>query len=166
MRKTILARDVMHSPVRQLTTWTPVREAAAFLLRQGISGAAVIDEHGHWAGVFTQSDLARYVKERVVPGAEDRSLEAREGADRRGFSTDRFGDTTVREFMTVGLFTVFPDTTLEEVIHALTSFEVHRVFVIDELKGELLGVITSMDLLRYLDEQVDRSGKALSLTRT
>ena len=160
------ARDLMKAPVRQLTAWTPVREAAAFLLRQGISGAPVIDEHGHWVGVFTQNDIARYVQNRVVPGAADRTLESRGAPDLRFFSTDRFGDTPVREFMTAGLFTVFPEATLEEVVHALTAFKVHRVFVIEGQKGALLGVITTMDVLRHLDQQSGRADKGSQLVRS
>ena len=53
MRKIVLARDLMKGPVRQLTTRTLVRDAAAFLLRHGISGAPVIDDHGRWIGVLT-----------------------------------------------------------------------------------------------------------------
>ena len=41
MKESILARDLMSRPVRRLTASTPVRDAAAFLLRHGISGAPV-----------------------------------------------------------------------------------------------------------------------------
>jgi CBS domain-containing protein len=53
--------------------------------------------------------------------------------------------------MTLGLYTVFPDSPLQDVVHALTSFKVHRVFVIEERGNSLLGVITTMDLLRWMD---------------
>src|SRR5688572_30212217 len=101
MRRTVFARDLMRHPVRQLTAWTPVREAAAFLLRQGISGAPVIDEHGRWVGVFTQNDLARFVRNRILPRYPARTLESREDvADLSVLSPDKFGDSPVRDFMT------------------------------------------------------------------
>ena len=152
MRRTVLARDLMRHPVRQLMAWTPAREAAAFLLRQGISGAPVLDEHGRWVGVFTLNDLARFVRNRIVPRHPERTLESREAvADLSALSPDKLGDAPVRDFMTSGMFTVFPDATLDEVVHTMTAFEIHRVFVIEEKKGELLGVITTMDLLRWMD---------------
>ena len=152
MTRTLRARDLMTRPVCQLMGHTPVRDAAAFLLRHGISGAPVLDEHGRWAGVFTQNDLSRYVQNRIGPAFEDRTLESREiVANLFALPSDKFGDTPVREFMTAGMFTVFPDTPMAEVIHAMTSFKVHRVFVIDEQDGSLEGVITSMDILRTLD---------------
>lgn len=154
MAKKILARDLMKHPVRQLTAAAPVRDAAAFLLRHGISGAPVLDEHGAWMGVFTQNDLARYVERKLVPSKVERTLEAREpAADLFGMPPDRFGETPVREFMTPGMFTVFPDSTLEEVIHTLTANRIHRVFVIEEKGGLLQGVITTMDLLRWMDRR-------------
>lgn len=152
MRKSVLARDLMRHPVRQLTAWTPVREAAAFLLRQGISGAPVIDEHGRWIGVFTLNDLARSVQRRIVRRLPERTLESRERVgDPSELSPAKLGEIPVKEFMTTGLFTVFPDATLEEVVHALTEFGVHRLFVIGDERGELLGVITTMDVLRWMD---------------
>src|SRR5262245_62458831 len=123
MSKTILASDLMRHPVRQLTAWTTVREAAAFLVRQGISGAPVVDEHGQWVGVFSQNDLARYLQGRIVPPRAERTLESREGlAGPAALLPDRIGDAPVREFMTPGMYTVFPDATLEEVVHTMTAF--------------------------------------------
>jgi CBS-domain-containing membrane protein len=167
MRRPVFARDLMRHPVRQLTSWTPVRDAAAFLLRHGISGAPVIDEHGHWLGVFSQNDLARYVQNRLAPRHPQRTLESRDAiADLSALTLDKFGEASVRDFMTTGLFTVFPEATLDEVVHALTAFKVHRVFVIEERKGELLGVITTMDVMKHLDQQGKRRKKASKLART
>jgi CBS domain-containing protein len=159
MRKTVLARDLMRHPVRQLTAWTPVSEAAAFLQRQGISGAPVIDEHGRWVGVFTQNDLARWVRNRLARRGPTRTLESREGVGELAslFAT-RAGEAPVREapvrdFMTAGLYTVFPEATLEEVVRTMAAFDIHRVFVIEEEKGDLLGIITTMDVLRWMDAE-------------
>ena len=150
MEKTLtLASDLMSRPVRQLTSWTPVGEAAAFLLRHGISGAPVIDEHGKWIGVFTQNDLARAVQSRLILPEVQRTLETREPAvDLFALPPEEIRRTPIRAFMTLGLFTVFPEATVEEVAATMTNFHIHRVFVIDEDRGSLLGVITTMDVLR------------------
>jgi len=150
--ETLLARDLMSRPVKRLTASTPLRDAAAFFVRHGISGAPVIDAHGRWLGVFTQRDLARHVQERMTVSRRERTLESREPVlDAEGMPTDEFGQTPIRELMSRGMFTVFPDATLEEVIRALVSFKVHRVFVIDEKSGELEGVITTLDVLGALE---------------
>ena len=154
MTKIVRARDLMTRPVCQLMARTPVHDAAAFLLRHGISGAPVLDDHGNWVGVFTQNDLARYVQNRIGYASSDRTLESREiVVNLFSLPPDEFGKTPVKEFMTAGLYTVYPDATMDEVIHAMTSFKVHRVFVIDEQEGSLQGVITTMDVLRRLDAE-------------
>ncbi len=149
--ETLLARDLMTRPVKRLTASTPLRDAAAFFVRHGISGAPVVDARGRWLGVFTQRDLARHVQERMVVTRGERTLESREPAlGETGDPAPDFGRTPVRALMTRGLYTVFPDATLGEVMRALVSFSVHRIFVIDEKDGELLGVITTLDVLRAL----------------
>jgi len=156
MMAVLLARDVMSRPVRRLTSSTPVRDAAAFLTRNGISGAPVVDVHGRWIGVFTQRDLARHVQERWGKRRRrgERTLESREPVlDASGEPTDEFGRTPVKELMTEGMFTVFPESTLEEVMRSMVKFQIHQVFVIDEATGELEGVITTMDVLSALSAQ-------------
>jgi|SRR5579862_2994300 len=166
MLKTVLARDLMKGPVRQLQAATPVRDAAAFLLRHGISGAPVIDEHGEWKGVFTQNDLARYVQTRLKPLRSDRTLESREAVALSSETwPDDLGQTPVRELMTLGLFTVFPEATLEEVVHTLTAFKVHRVFVLEETGTKLLGIITTMDVLTWMDAHPDSKKERRPLAR-
>jgi CBS domain-containing protein len=145
----------MSRPVKRLTASTPVREAAAFLTRNGISGAPVVDGRGRWVGVFTQRDLARHVQERMVQGRRrERTLESREPVvDAAGEPSEDFGRTPVRELMTRGMFTVFPESTLDEVVRSMLRFKIHRVFVIDEASGDLEGVITTFDVLQALDEK-------------
>jgi CBS-domain-containing membrane protein len=155
MLRQVLARELMNSPVRQLTDRTTVRDAAAFLIRHGISGAPVIDDHNRWLGVFTLNDLARFVQQRILP----RKDEPFPGLP------DRFGRTPIRQLMSFGLFTVFPDSPLEDVVHALTAFKVHRVFVIEERSQALLGVITTMDLLRWMDLRHQKEKKIRHLKK-
>lgn len=151
-RELIFARDVMSRPVRRLTVEALVPDAAAFFLRHGISGAPVTGAQGRPVGVFTMSDLARAVQKRLLPHATpDRTLEAREPAP-KDLPLEGFEKATVGELMTPGLFTVFPEATLDEVVRTMASQKIHRVFVISE-KGDLEGVITTMDVLNWIDRK-------------
>jgi CBS domain-containing protein len=147
-RELVMARDVMSRPVRRLTVETPVPDAAAFFLRHGISGAPVTGSQGRPVGVFSLSDIARAEQRRLVRHAE-RTLEAREPPPS---GLEGFEKSTVGELMTPGLFTVFPEATLDEVVRTMASQRIHRVFVISE-KGDLEGVITTMDLLNWIDRK-------------
>lgn len=154
VKEAVPARLLMSRPVRRLTSRTPVRDAAAFLSRHGISGAPVEDEHGRWLGVFSLTDLARAVASRMEPQQIERSLEAREPVPSgEAPSLASLASLPVVDLMTPGLVTVFPDSTLDEVLRAMLSFQVHRVFVIEAGSGVLEGIITTMDVLRWLEER-------------
>lgn len=149
----ILARDIMSRPVKRLTASAPVPDAAAFFLRHGISGAPVIGSKGRPIGVFSMSDIARAVQSRLISRASwDRTLEKREPVEGIGTALEGLEKATVGELMTPGLFTVFPEASLREVVRTMASQRIHRVFVISE-KGELEGVITTMDVLRWMDDR-------------
>lgn len=150
------ARELMVRPVRKLISDATVRDAADFLLRWGISGAPVVDAHGRWVGVFTLNDIARHVQNRlvelpVIDPKQERTLETREEIP-EGFHFEGFEDTRVGDLMTPGLYSVFPDATLEEVVRTMTGQKIHRVFVITE-GGEIEGVITSMDVLKWMERR-------------
>jgi CBS domain-containing protein len=150
------ARKLMSRPVRRLTSHTPVRDAAEFLTRHGISGAPVEDEHGRWLGVFSMADLARAVAARFEAPLAERTLEAREPAPAGAPPvSDSLASVPVVDLMTPGLVTVFPDSTLDEVLRSMLSFEVHRVFVIDAESGSLEGVISTVDVMRWLEGSRD-----------
>jgi predicted transcriptional regulator len=153
----ILAKNLMSRPVRRLTTAASVRDAAEFLLRWGISGAPVEDEHGRWVGVFSLSDLARHVQDQLVKLPSDdpkreRTLETREKEIPTRVGGRGFEDTQVGDLMTGGLYSVFPEATLEEVVRTLTIQKIHRLFVITD-KGTIEGVITTMDVLKWMEAQ-------------
>lgn len=165
----VLAKDLMSGPVRRLTVEASVRDAAEFMLRWGISGAPVEDEHGRWVGVFSLSDLARHVQDRLVklPTVDpkrERTLETREELP-EGFGFEGLEDVRVGDLMTGGLYSVFPEATLEEVVRALVVQRVHRLFVLSE-KGELIGVITTMDVMRWMDERARERLAARHAPRT
>lgn len=156
MSAPVLARDLMSRPVRRLTTVANVRDAAEFLLRWGISGAPVEDGHGRWVGVFTMNDLARHVQDRLVklPTVDpkrERTLETREEIP-AGFGFEGFEDTRVGDLMTGGLYSVFPEASIGEVVRSLVDRKIHRLFVITE-KGDIEGVITTMDVLKMMDSR-------------
>ena len=153
-----LARHLMSRPVRRLTSRTSVRDAAAFLARHDISGAPVEDDQGRWIGVFSMSDLARAVASKVSSPPAERSLEAREPVSPDAPSTlETLASLEVVDVMTPGMVTVFPDSSVDEVLRSLLNFKVHRVFVIEAESGSLEGVITTMDILRWLENVRDRA---------
>lgn len=106
-----------------------LHEAAAFLTEKGISAAPVINQAGRPVGVLSLADIVR------CACVDESSAACLRNA--------------VGEVMTPVVFFVRPNTPVESAIDDLLSCAVHRLFVVDE-NEVLVGVISTLDLLRYL----------------
>lgn len=145
------AADLMSGNPLSLRDDATLREAVAFLVDRGISGAPVIDEAGRPVGVFTQSDVLIHDREEVdhvqPPEVEYGTPLPRKWWD--GFQIERVDTTQVRDLMTPAVFCVAQDVSAWEVIEQMRELNVHRLFVVDS-HGVLIGVISAMDVVRRL----------------
>jgi CBS domain-containing protein len=145
------AADLMTPNPLSLREDATLKEAIAFLVDRGISGAPVIDEAGRPVGVLTQTDILIHDREEV---ARDASTRAEYGAPLPSSWWDEMelggaAATPVSDLMTPAVFCVNRDTPTWSVIEQLRELNVHRLFVVDE-QGALVGVITAMDIVRRL----------------
>ncbi len=134
----------------QLMTWNPVSirqdaslaDALALFSEKGFSAAPVIDEAGRPVGVLSKTDLLLHERQQQAgPGqSTGPELEA---------STPPSRPTCVDDLMTPTVFSVTPDTPAARVVEQMVAVNVHHLFVVD-LDGVLIGVISSMDVLRHL----------------
>lgn len=144
--RSALASEIMSRPVMTLAPDATACDAAAFLSTWGVSGAPVVDRRGEVLGLVSLSDLARHLRDPKELHA--RTLEGRERLPRAASTlTD---DVPVTDLMTRGVLFVFPDSPLRDVVRSMISERVHRVLVMSE-ENRLEGIITSMDVLRWLD---------------
>lgn len=98
-----------------------ISEVARLLLRTGVGGAPILDDKEKVVGVVTERDFANYVP---CPA-----------------------HITVEGHMTKGLVTADPDLFLIDVMKKMISKGFRRLPVVED--GELAGIITSVDVLRY-----------------
>ncbi|MEN8183240.1 MAG: CBS domain-containing protein [Myxococcota bacterium] len=153
-----LARDVMQTEVVSVRADMPLSELEGVLLRQRIHGAPVV-EGNRVIGVVSRSDVVRRLK------FEEQRLEDAAyylepfDADQRGSEDHdrmleavavRVAKLRVRDIMIEDVLSVAPDATLQEVAKKMLERPVHRMFVMEE--GALLGLISSLDLLRLFAE--------------
>src|SRR5688572_24908905 len=68
--KTLTARDVMNREVLTVRVDLSVRELAAFLTENQISGAPVVDREGRLVGVVSLTDVAEYDADRADLAAD------------------------------------------------------------------------------------------------
>ncbi len=128
------AADVMNSPIVAATPKASAREIALYMLLGGFSGVPILEEDGTLAGIVTEMDLLRTIR-------EGKSLE----------------DTTVDEIMTRDVVTVDVGAPVEEVMEVLESAKILRVPVMQA--GTIVGIVSRPDLLRAaVEPQFQRVG--------
>ena len=143
--------ELMNPDVVALRPEMTVPEAQEVLARKSVSGAPVVDDAGRVVGVVSQNDLVR------------RSAHAPTAAEAGSFFTSDadFEDlgrvpaapsaTRVAEVMSRRVYQVARDTGVAIAANVMRERRVHRLLVTD--RGVLVGVVTSLDLLRVVEEQ-------------
>ncbi len=173
----VTVRDLMQSEVVTATPEMSVRELARTLADEGISGMPVTTASGEVLGVVSSSDVVRLTAEEQevrlssarwvpvgapeIPDPEDQADDpftdfflpedaplltpewSRESEDEGPL--DRL---TVSDIMTPVSFSVPPDASFRELADFLVRGRIHRAVVLED--GRLLGIVTTMDVLRAL----------------
>ena len=143
------AADLMVPNPLSLRAEASVTEAMTLFTEKGITAAPVIDDAGRPLGVVSHSDLMIHQCEKAKHRAvhpEYFSEPTLAGDRARGAGNP---PSIVAELMTPAVFAVSPDTPVKRVVHDMIGLKVHRIFVLDE-DGILVGVISTMDVLRHL----------------
>lgn len=143
------ARDVMSPNPISLPALSTLKPAAAFLSDYHYSAAPVIDEAGKAVGVISATDIVRFVKKQHAPSLLRSDLDDPTWFDLLSNALFDGGDTEVRHVMTPIVFSVTPETPIPQVVEAMLSADVHRLFVVDH-SGLLVGVISTFDILKKL----------------
>jgi predicted transcriptional regulator len=149
------AAELMSPNPLSLRDSATLREAVAFLIDRGVSGAPVIDAAGRPVGVLTQTDVLihdRESVEHVAPPEHDSGAPLSRKAW-AAFQIEKVDTTVVSDLMTPAVFSVALDAPAVSVITELRELNVHRLFVVDE-NGVLVGVISALDILRHLDPEM------------
>lgn len=148
-------KTVMNPHVIAVRVDLPVRELAAFLSENQITGAPVLDRDGHLVGVVSLADIAESDGEqgalvgesadprRVVRGWEDKA----NPDEIRQLHVENEGPL-VRDIMTPTVYTIPEDTPVSRVARTMIAGRIHRLFVTQGKR--VVGIVTSLDLLKLL----------------
>ena len=131
----------MRRHVRSLRS-LPVIVGIAVWVSSGQAPAQAADSIiGTWTLNVTKSTYS--------PGPPPKSLTVKIEAAGDGIKST--ADTVAADVMTTEIVSVPPDATVASVARTLREQAVHRVLVIDD--GELLGLISAMDLVALLERE-------------
>jgi CBS domain-containing protein len=152
-------RDVMTSDVRSVGPEMRLPRLERAFIEARVSGFPVVSG-GQLVGIVARSDVVRLLcVERSVaetvsdfyvdPGAfQEETAESFESIGRRLGA--RVESLTVQEAMVRDIVSVSPDDPVRQVAALLVKRHIHRVPVVDA--GKLVGIVTSLDLVRLLAE--------------
>jgi CBS-domain-containing membrane protein len=149
----LIAVDVMSSGVVTISIKATINEAVALILDERVTALVVVDHNERPVGVFSETDLARFERERphVMMGAQDqlRVDELNMGSGDNHFNVVTVDNPKIVDWMTPMIITVNVKDNLAIVCKTLTCNHIHRVFVNDDNR-RLVGVISAMDIAATL----------------
>ena len=119
------AAQIMKSSVTTIGASQTLEQVANLLLDQGISGAPVVDQSNRLVGIVSEYQLLALVYDATLR------------------------DAPVSRIMTKEVFSVRPDTPMEQIANLFIVQRIRRVPVVDD-QGVLLGIISRPDLLRHV----------------
>jgi len=157
--RSVTAGDLMKPNVISIGAAANLQEAVTLLIEKNLGAVPVLGEEGRPIGVLSRSDVVTHDARRheysqpawYATNKEYAPLQILEG-NYLSVSADPALPVLVRDIMTPVVFSVARDTPANLVVDALLSMGIHRIFVTDEA-GEVIGVISTTDVLRYLRRQ-------------
>ncbi len=130
--------DIMHNIIK-VPPDIAIMEAAKLMDQKGI-GSLVVEESGEIVGIMTERDILKKV---VAAGR-------------------RCEETIVKDIMTSPLITIDLNDSIEEASELMAVHHIRRLVVTE--KSEVVGIITSRDLVDTLRYSLSKSIKDLGIT--
>jgi len=124
--------------------------ALDLLLARGVADAPVVSDDGRIIGIVGQAALVRHVEARSTMSETGRFFTDDESYRDLGQMTDHRTQTPVEKIMNTEIHPVTRETGVAVAANIMRERRLHRLFVTDG--GKLVGVITSLDLLRIVEE--------------
>ena len=144
------AKEIMTHEVITVKESATVRELAALLFVNNISGVPVVDDNGRVTGVVTESDLI-FQNKKVQPPMTFALLDAFVFLERPGKMEQelkKMAGSKVSDICTRNPVSVTPETELDELATLMTEKKIHTLPVMSE--GRLVGVIGKSDIIRTI----------------
>lgn len=139
-------KDVMTKNVIRLSPDNSVRQAAALMLDNHVSGLPVVDDEGHLLGVLSEGDLIRRTELCSTMVASPAELEL--APDERAKAFVKRCSWKVGDAMTTDPVTVDEDASVVRVSRLMQEHGIKRVPVIRN--EELVGIVSRADLLKAI----------------
>jgi CBS domain-containing protein len=142
--------ELMNPDVVTLQPEQTLVEAQQILAGKSISGAPVVDASGRVIGVVSQNDLVRKAAHRDTVAQAGLFFSSVEDYADLGATPAASSSLRVADVLTPRVYSVSRDTGVAVAANIMRERRIHRLLVTD--KGVLVGVVSSLDLLRVVEE--------------
>jgi len=143
----MVARDIMTKEVKFVYPAMQIKEFAAFLIKENVSGAPVIDKDGGFLGIATEEDLIFQDKKinlptflnlfsNIIPLNVSRTEE----------ELKKIAGTDLKDVMQISPQTISPNMSIEEIATIMSENKIYYLTVIEN--NRVAGVVTKRDLIR------------------
>lgn len=141
------AADVMTRQVLTVSPDTTIAKAAATILKKKITALPVVDEEGHLLGIVSEDDLVRCSEsKRDLRRAWWLTFLTISTTDLKEIFGE--GKRSVDEVMSRDVVTASEGTRLRKLVEMLSERRIKQVPIVRE--GQLVGIVSRIDILRYL----------------
>jgi len=142
--------ELMNPDVVCVAPQMPAGAALDLLLAQDVLDAPVVSDDGRILGVISQPTLVRHVEAPSTVSETGRFFTDDDDYRDLGEVTDHRTQTPVEKIMSTEIHPVTRETGVAVAANIMRERQLHRLFVTDG--GKLVGVITSLDLMRIVEE--------------
>lgn len=146
------AKNIMQTEVAFLRPEDSLKVAWNLFRRNNISGAPVVDEEGTLVGIISQVDLLRELFDSHKETSLSPFCQGMPYIEGEFFTpANELEEITVDAAMHQGVVTVTEDQDISSVAKLMFEQHVHRVVVVNDIiQRKVLGIISSLDLVRLL----------------
>ncbi len=142
--------ELMNPDVVTLRPDQSLLEAQQVLSSKSVSGAPVVDAAGRVIGVVSQNDLVRNAAHPDTVAQAGQFFSSVEDYADLGTTLVAPSSQRISDVLTPRVYSVSRDTGVAVAANIMRERRIHRLLVIE--KGVLVGVVSSLDLLRVVEE--------------
>ncbi|MCA9214382.1 MAG: CBS domain-containing protein [Planctomycetales bacterium] len=149
------AADIMTKHVATVSSRETVHDALLLMAENRLAALPVVDRNSRCIGMVSQADIIAMAHDADL---EDEDLETNRAASNvssGGVPLDQITHERIHEVMSDSVVIALPDELVTVVADKMIAHEVHHIPVADE-SGKLLGIVSTIDILRALRARVER----------
>lgn len=146
------AADVMTRNVISVNKSTTILELVEIFFSKKVSGVPVVDDKGALVGIISKTDLVTHGLEKELKSILGNKMPGQSEIGLPDFDYllgPEPSTETVDRIMSSPVVTAAPDTKVTKLVKIMLDNKIHRIIIVE--KENLVGIITSMDLLKIIE---------------